>query len=158
MLPVPTPPASQTRVVRGARVNSTCSALLWSVNHWKMAHEPGHVKNAPLDDDEEDTGPPPPDGGWGWVIVFGSFMIHIVSKWRFIWQLTSFNISHPFLFNCFFNLLNGSTKLNFNYVTNKLLHSLLLLAFLIETISCQWRTGLVVSCAKRKTSWCQLRD
>lgn len=24
--------------------------------------------------------PPPPDGGWGWMIVFASFMIHIVSK------------------------------------------------------------------------------
>lgn len=22
----------------------------------------------------------PPDGGWGWFVVFGSFMIHIVSK------------------------------------------------------------------------------
>lgn len=24
--------------------------------------------------------PPPPDGGWGWFVVFGSFMIHIVSE------------------------------------------------------------------------------
>ena len=21
---------------------------------------------------------PPPDGGWGWMVVFGSFMIHII--------------------------------------------------------------------------------
>lgn len=22
----------------------------------------------------------PPDGGWGWFVVFGSFMIHVVSE------------------------------------------------------------------------------
>ncbi|KAL4712921.1 hypothetical protein ACJJTC_011991 [Scirpophaga incertulas] len=26
-----------------------------------------------------DSPPPPPDGGWGWVVVFASFMIHIVT-------------------------------------------------------------------------------
>lgn len=25
--------------------------------------------------------PTPPDGGWGWMVVFGSFMIHIISKY-----------------------------------------------------------------------------
>lgn len=32
------------------------------------------------EDDEEMEAPPPPDGGWGWMVVFGSFMIHIISK------------------------------------------------------------------------------
>ena len=26
---------------------------------------------------------PPPDGGWGWAVVFGSFMIHIIGKKKF---------------------------------------------------------------------------
>lgn len=29
---------------------------------------------------EDDSQPPPPDGGWGWFVVLGSFMIHIVSE------------------------------------------------------------------------------
>ncbi|XP_057672845.1 monocarboxylate transporter 12 isoform X3 [Diorhabda carinulata] len=31
------------------------------------------------DEDEDSELPPPPDGGWGWVVVFGSFMIHVVT-------------------------------------------------------------------------------
>ena len=37
----------------------------------------------PGDDDGDDSNdlqlPTPPDGGWGWVIVFGSFMIHVIA-------------------------------------------------------------------------------
>ncbi|CAG9864488.1 unnamed protein product, partial [Phyllotreta striolata] len=31
------------------------------------------------DEDEDSEMPPPPDGGWGWMVVFGSFMIHVVT-------------------------------------------------------------------------------
>ncbi|KAF7284159.1 hypothetical protein GWI33_022410 [Rhynchophorus ferrugineus] len=31
------------------------------------------------DDEEESETAPPPDGGWGWMVVFGSFMIHVIT-------------------------------------------------------------------------------
>ncbi len=36
------------------------------------------LKTATIDDDTPVL-PTPPDGGWGWVIVFGSFMVHVVA-------------------------------------------------------------------------------
>lgn len=35
--------------------------------------------------DYSDNGeiPPPPDGGWGWVIVFASFMIHVIGNTKY---------------------------------------------------------------------------
>lgn len=31
------------------------------------------------EEDEDSELPPPPDGGWGWMVVFGSFMIHVIT-------------------------------------------------------------------------------
>ena len=39
----------------------------------------GHQTKRQEDEEDSDV-PPPPDGGWGWMVVFGSFMIHIISK------------------------------------------------------------------------------
>ncbi|CAH1982807.1 unnamed protein product [Acanthoscelides obtectus] len=33
----------------------------------------------PRDEEEESDSPAPPDGGWGWMVVFGSFMIHVIT-------------------------------------------------------------------------------
>ncbi|RZB39502.1 monocarboxylate transporter 5 [Asbolus verrucosus] len=38
----------------------------------------GHQTKRQEDEEESDV-PPPPDGGWGWMVVFGSFMIHIIT-------------------------------------------------------------------------------
>ncbi|KAL1494287.1 hypothetical protein ABEB36_009910 [Hypothenemus hampei] len=41
-----------------------------------MSHHVGEKKR---EDEEESESPPPPDGGWGWMVVFGSFMIHVIT-------------------------------------------------------------------------------
>lgn len=45
-----------------------------------MTHGPP-VRRKTEDGEDEDELPPPPDGGWGWVVVFGSFMVHVISKY-----------------------------------------------------------------------------
>lgn len=45
-----------------------------------MTHGPPvRRKNSNAEDDDSDMLPPPPDGGWGWVVVFGSFFIHVIT-------------------------------------------------------------------------------
>lgn len=42
----------------------------------------------------------PPDGGWGWVIVFASFMIHVVSKYTlgiFYFRSSPFPLVSPYV-------------------------------------------------------------
>lgn len=58
------------------------------LQHVQMTRAPSPKRRScgagPVDVEETelDTSlqPPPPDGGWGWVVVFASFMIHIISK------------------------------------------------------------------------------
>ncbi|XP_034237651.1 monocarboxylate transporter 12 isoform X1 [Thrips palmi] len=47
-----------------------------------MTHAPAARKKPGAEDDESETDStavPPPDGGWGWFVVWASFMIHIVT-------------------------------------------------------------------------------
>ncbi|KAE8746899.1 hypothetical protein FOCC_FOCC006319 [Frankliniella occidentalis] len=48
-----------------------------------MTHAPAKKRPGASEDDDGDSDTdstiPPPDGGWGWVVVFASFMIHIVT-------------------------------------------------------------------------------
>lgn len=45
-----------------------------------MTHGPP-TRRKTEDGEEDEELPPPPDGGWGWVVVFGSFMVHVISKY-----------------------------------------------------------------------------
>lgn len=47
-----------------------------------MTHGPVAKKRRSTtgDEDLEDAVAVPPDGGWGWMVAFASFAIHIVSK------------------------------------------------------------------------------
>ncbi|XP_022914399.2 monocarboxylate transporter 5 [Onthophagus taurus] len=46
-----------------------------------MAEHGHHVKrnSSNTDQDDDSSIRPAPDGGWGWMVVFGSFMIHIIN-------------------------------------------------------------------------------
>lgn len=55
----------------------------------RMTHVPemnGKPKKKPpgaagKEEQQQPVQPPPPDGGWGWVVVFASFMVHIISEY-----------------------------------------------------------------------------
>lgn len=47
-----------------------------------MAHgSPSRRKSDNDLQDDDDEMAPPPDGGWGWVVVWASFMVHIISEY-----------------------------------------------------------------------------
>lgn len=42
----------------------------------------GNGAQAPDSPRDDSVSPaPPPDGGWGWMVVFASFMIHVISEY-----------------------------------------------------------------------------
>lgn len=63
------------------------------------------AKKKPQDEEEPEVGlPVPPDGGWGWMVVFGSFMIHIISEYTWMWGFGAFGAG--FLWVCCRKLAN----------------------------------------------------
>lgn len=67
--------------------------------------ENGVVKKQPLKCESQEQ-PVPPDGGWGWVVVFASFMIHVVSKYSVVF-VSHENLCQKFALYFFFvNHLN----------------------------------------------------
>ena len=48
------------------------------------ARRPAERKPAAPSKPEEPPPPPAPDGGWGWAIVFASFMVHVISEYKYL--------------------------------------------------------------------------
>ena len=74
----------------------------------------GKAQNVDDDDDMSLSSTiPPPDGGWGWMVVLGSFMIHVVGKSS---KKTLTTSSHKFCSlknkkNCHFSKVRNSMLL-----------------------------------------------
>ena len=53
-------------------------------NHTQANGEDGKGRESTVETIETKSLPTPPDGGWGWMVVFASFMIHVLGKYKII--------------------------------------------------------------------------
>uniref|UniRef100_A0A1B0D4Y6 Monocarboxylate transporter n=1 Tax=Phlebotomus papatasi TaxID=29031 RepID=A0A1B0D4Y6_PHLPP len=88
-----------------------------------MTHGPTAPRKDIADGGEEEAQlPAPPDGGWGWMVAFASFAIHIVSKYPVVYInhckiKISFIIIIPHSFHLFPSEQSPTFPVNIN-VTN----------------------------------------
>ena len=66
----------------------------------------------PEEDEEDWDMPVPPDGGWGWMVVFASFMIHVIGKYNCWLVMPSLMFSTGLLI---LNLRTPATRYSYMY-------------------------------------------